>query len=169
MNSDRIQAAAPEVSKRVQKLCFQCHGEGSNGHTALSLHCGGSSSRVCPASFFGCWNQWQVPQDFKLQWITVPFQFWITKKTTSVWRNYPKALFRVPRSHLMKAMGLHQPSEKRHQLTAKIASMDSCLPLPSPGCMMKSAACLQTIKCFSFRFGYKQGFLISVIQYQELH
>lgn len=40
----------------------------------------------------------------------------------------------------------------------------SCLYLPSPGYRKKSVASFQTGKSFSFGFGYKQGFIISIIQ-----
>lgn len=164
------------------RLCFKWSivEREAKGHTPC-LCPEGPSGKGCapPLSCFGCWNQRDVPYNFKIQWITVPCEFWVTKKTTSVWRSYLQAhseqeVQRVPvpshESHgsastireEAPAYGCWQPWQK--QLVEL-----SCLYLPSPGCRRRSVAPFQTGKSFSFGFGYKQGFIISVIQYQKLH
>lgn len=125
-------------------LRVKCHREGSKWfHGTTSL------SRVSPASNFGCWNRWKVPQDFKIWWVTALFSSCSTKKRAMLWRSIP-----VP------SADRHGPAPSMgegHQLPAagspaQNSERSLCLPLPSPEYVMESVASLQT--GWAFRFGF---------------
>lgn len=160
-------------------LPVKCRGKGRNSHTALSLHCRTFLRRVCPASFFGCWNQRKVPQDFKIQWITVPFRFWITKKKISVWRSYLQTCSVQEVQSPCAIWWRPWPRTNSQRRGTSLQLVTAMAKVASKAFMPTSAlSWMYDEKCgippdrqvFQFQFGViSKVYLISVIQHQELH